>query len=135
MSRGMELLLFYVLSETQKIMDFENFRRLPLFGFICHGIEFHLLKHGEKAVAAGGGEMLLKADVLHEMQVGGEDFLWCVVGEHADKERDESFHDKRIAFSTVDDMPFAIELGCKPDAALAAVDEVAFVLVFLVEGL
>lgn len=59
MSRGMELLLFYVLSETQKIMDFENFRRLPLFGFICHGIEFHLLKHGEEAVAAGGREVLL----------------------------------------------------------------------------
>ena len=106
-----------------------------MLGFICHGVELHLLEHSEETVAAGGGEMFLKTYVLHEMQVGGEDFLWCVVGEDTDEERDESFHDKCIAFGLVDDMPFVVELGCKPDAALAAVDEVAFVLVFLIEGL
>lgn len=39
-------------------------------GLECHGIELHLLEHGEQTVAAGRGEMLAKTDVLDEMEIG-----------------------------------------------------------------
>ena len=38
--------------------------------FVGKGVETHLLHHGYEAIAAGGGEMLLEAYLLDEVEVG-----------------------------------------------------------------
>ena len=61
------------------------------------GVHPHLLDHSQEAVAAGGRQVFPQADLLDEVEVGIEDFLWGMVAEHADEQTDNAFHDEGVA--------------------------------------
>ena len=61
------------------------------------GIHAHLLHHRHEAVAAGGGEVLLQSYLVDEVEVGIENLLRCGIAQHTDEQRDDAFHDERIA--------------------------------------
>ena len=76
--------------------------------------------------------MVAQPDALDEIQVGVEDFLWCVSVEHTDEQGDDAFHDEGVALCREHD--FAIhKVGLQPHTALATVNQVALCLVPLVE--
>ena len=84
--------------------------RLLLFAFHleCHRIEPHLLDHREQSVGTGGRKVFFQSDSVDEVQVGVENLLRGMSGKHADKQRDDAFHDDRIAISLEDNLPNTI---------------------------
>ena len=96
------------------------------------GVEPDLFDHGGEAIGTGGGEVFFEAYLVNEMEVGGEDVLWCLSVECADEEADDAFGDDGVAVGTEPKEAVAV-LAAEPYAALAAFDEVAFGLVFLVD--
>ena len=55
-----------------------------------------------------------------------------MTGKDADKERDDSFHDERVALCLKHHVARLVERGGEPHAALATIDEIT--LVFLLLG-
>ena len=75
-----------------------------------------------------------QADAVDEVKVGGEYLVGRVAAEHADEQGDDALHDERVALRREVYRAVA-PVGLQPDAALAAVYEVALGLVALVERL
>ena len=57
-----------------------------IFGLEGKGVGTHLLYHCQKTVGTGGREVLAEANLLDEVEVGIEDFLWGMVAEHTDEQ-------------------------------------------------
>ena len=107
----------------------------PNFQAVGQSIGLHLFEHGKEAVAAGGGEVIAKANTLDEIEVGIENFLWRMVAENADEEGDDALDDQGVALGAEMHEAFGCEVGNEPHAALATVDEVLFGLLALGKGL
>ena len=50
-----------------------------------YGVYLHLLEHGDEAVGARRGEVLLEADAVDEVEVGGRDLRRGVARKHTDQ--------------------------------------------------
>ena len=95
------------------------------------GVHLDLFDHRCEAVRACGGEVLLEAYLVNELEVGSKDVLWRLTVEGAYQEADDAFGDDGIAVGTKPKEAVAV-FAAEPYAALTAFDEVALGFVFLV---
>ena len=78
--------------------------------------------------------MLLQAYLLDEIQVGIQNLVRGMVGHHLDEQGDDAFYDQGITLG-LELQATVLNIALEPYAALAAIDQVLFVLVFLVQWL
>ena len=95
------------------------------------GVHLDLLDHGGKAVGTGGGEVLLEAYLVDELEVGSKDVLWRLSVKGANEEADNALGDNGVAVGTEPQEAVAM-FAAQPYPALAAFDEVALGFVFFV---
>ena len=100
---------------------------------IHNGVGLYSLHHGEQTIGPCGREMVAEAYLFDEVEVGIEYFAGCMVAEDMDEEGNDALHDESVAVGGEDEMAVLGGVALYPHAALTAVDEVLFRLVFRVE--
>jgi len=102
-------------------------------GLECQGVELHLFDHGQKAVGAGGREVLLKPYAIDEVEVGIQYGLGRLTAQHADEQGNNALGDDGIAVGSENNLTVN-QFGFNPNLTLAPVDEVLRGFLFLDRG-
>ena len=76
--------------------------------------------------------MVFQTNLLYEIEIGIHNLGWGMTAQHTNQEGDDSLYDEGIAIGCKHELAILV-VALQPYAALAAVDEVLLVLVFLVE--